>query len=192
MLRTSFYRKITDLALRTSRSRTLPEFPRQLSSFAKSSENTSILCFSHYYKGSNSIIYRRLLSGNQSNCVTCSSSDLSSYRHTRILNQSYQSFRNRKLVRSKLNSFECSVVKRHMSTDYSSVFTFKNQLMRDYLDSLIEEYEELNTDLQEGERNKRKHIRVSELAPIVEATRTLKSKYQEMEELRKLKAGKNW
>lgn len=88
--------------------------------------------------------------------------------------------------------FECSVVKKHMSTDYSSVFTFKNQLMRDYLDSLIEEYEELNSDLQEGERNKRKHIRVSELAPIVEATRTLKSKYQEMEELRKLKAGKNW
>ena len=76
-----------------------------------------------------------------------------------------------------------------MSTE-ASVFSLKNPVMKDYLGALIEEYEALKHDLEEGERNNRKRARMMELLPIVEITSVLKTKFQDVEELRNLQTGK--
>ena len=62
--------------------------------------------------------------------------------------------------------------------------------MRDYVDSLIAEYEELEKQADET-RDKRARARLMELSSLVDITRMLKLRYNELEELTKLQAGIN-
>ena len=89
---------------------------------------------------------------------------------------------------SNLNTF--LTLKQYMSTS-SSNFSLKNQVMRDYVDSLIADYEELEKQADET-RDKRTRARLMELSSLVDITRMLKLRYNELEELNKLQAGINF
>ena len=90
----------------------------------------------------------------------------------------------------KCNDSLDSKWRRMVSTD-ATVFSLRNSVMKDYLDSLVEEYRDVEQGLITGDKSKKKEYikRKMQLAPIVEATEMLKTKYREMEELSDLQAG---
>lgn len=92
------------------------------------------------------------------------------------------------LLKSNMQFMRYLVFKKFMSTDMSS-FTLRNPVLNDYVNSLVEEYDGL-TGLVETSTDKKNQRRLMELSPIVEITRALKTRYNEMEELRNLQTGK--
>ena len=79
--------------------------------------------------------------------------------------------------------------RRTLSTNTTD-FSLRNPLMKNYLDSLIEEYEEIMEEVAQGDKsNKKRSSRMIQLHPVAELIQTLKTKYQEMEELTNLQAG---
>ena len=91
-------------------------------------------------------------------------------------------------MESNLKTF--LTLKKCMSTN-SSNFSLRHPVMKDYVDSLVEEYKELEKQVDET-RDRRTQTRLMELSPVVDIARILKSRYKELEELMKLQAGKEF